>query len=180
MPSTRITRSTTRSTTDENPTVPEKSTGATKKRSTATAARKPRGKVNPPLTDAEIIAQMFPPVSSIAKIDHSFERPDLTHAQMVAIDDSITMRVYPWPKDNGETLLIDFVHSDGTRVDGPTDWGFWSIGHHISDTLMPRYGAAVGQSTHFYYCRKIGSYEVRRTDGTVLRKLSFPVQTIIE
>ncbi|KII91935.1 hypothetical protein PLICRDRAFT_90148 [Plicaturopsis crispa FD-325 SS-3] len=175
MPEARTTRSTTAAA--QNPTIPEKSAGAIKKRATANTARKPR-KGNPPLTNAELLAQFFPNVPNPSKIDHSFERPDLTHAQTLPLNDSVTMRVYPWPIDNGNTLLVDFVYSDGTRVDGPTDWGFWSIDG--SDMLMPRHGTFVGESTHFYYCQKRGSYEVRRTDGTVLRKLSFPVQTIFE
>lgn len=193
MPEARTTRSTTAAA--QNPTIPEKSAGAIKKRATANTARKPR-KGNPPLTNAELLAQFFPNVPNPSKIDHSvsivfciscatrlffvyqFERPDLTHAQTLPLNDSVTMRVYPWPIDNGNTLLVDFVYSDGTRVDGPTDWGFWSIDG--SDMLMPRHGTFVGESTHFYYCQKRGSYEVRRTDGTVLRRLSFPVQTIFE
>lgn len=106
------------------------------------------------------------------------EDPDLTHAQTLPVDDNVTMRVYTWAAHFDSILMVDFVYADGTRVEGPTDWGFWSIGHHSRDTLLPRFGAVDG--THLYYCPKVGRYEVRRADGTVVRTLSFPVQTVFE
>lgn len=83
------------------------------------------------------------------------------------------MRVYPWSGCR-ESLMVDFVRSDGTRVDGPTDWDFWFIGPHGPPSIMPRHGQSEGFSTHLYYCFKQHRYEVRRTDGTVVRALVFP------
>lgn len=84
------------------------------------------------------------------------------------------MRVYPWSVSES-ALVVDFVHPDGTRVEGPTDWSFWYIGPY-PPSRMERYGEHRGFSYHVYNVLKQYKYEVRRSDGTVIRSLVFPPQ----
>ncbi|KII91934.1 hypothetical protein PLICRDRAFT_38792 [Plicaturopsis crispa FD-325 SS-3] len=124
----------------------------------------------------EVVPQ---PAEGTRNMDHSYENPDLTHAQMATIGGGVTMRVYQDPLyDN--VLIVDFVHADGTRVQGETEWGFWHTPpYYAPPQRMSRAGERKGATTHVYYCPKQGKYEVLGADGSIIRTLSFPPQVLL-
>lgn len=88
------------------------------------------------------------------------------------------MRIFP--DTFHRHYLLDFVHADGTRVEGPTDYGLYNLETPGGPGLMPRMMFRQGGTQHIYDITPRCTYQVRRTNGTVLRTITFPPNVLVE
>ena len=101
-----------------------------------------------------------------------YQTPDTHLSTRFHCIDEIIGRITPFQS----LYLLDFVWPDGTRVTRTPNFSVWDVaedGHHVE---LPPVGSTIqkGDTVQMYYINSVRTYEIRRRDGYVIKKIQFP------
>ncbi|TDL30142.1 hypothetical protein BD410DRAFT_780680 [Rickenella mellea] len=108
---------------------------------------------------------------------------DLTHPAPTTPDtitfpcvEGINGRIAPF---HG-SFLLEFLWLDGTRVMDFCGFEVWQIGRRITKVRPTPSWVKSGCNTQIYFLNESTSWEIRKLDGTVIKKITFPTHLVVQ